>query len=440
LFLKDAARSVVRGRGPVKRAPVVKLEGLVADGVPDRWATQSRFEFGPALPWAVFVVACWWLLRGAEVLALKLGQCAVRVGEQRLAEVRLGMTKADIEGRGKRRCFLCICVGAAGSDLTCPACSLEKLVLDGRRRCDEGAVDDFLVVGPRGGQVNHAGLAKVWREMLAGSARYGDAGDVTELEVTEHTPRRAGSQFHARRGLKLWQIQYIGRWGGSSVEKYVGEAFSDLRAGWSKGVGEAVAKGPRRDADDTQLWEIKAQLQELTPLAREVADIRSEIATFKKQAVSDKQPLTQAAAEALDFEEEAVEDKSWPVSAASVAKLLLRGRVAHAINVRTGMTHAVDLVDLSSCDPKRWSAACGWPLRLGEAWLRRGVVAGHRCSKLGCASIWSREGEVAKGFGDERGTDKETEKGDGIAGASTDNFYIKEADGIESGTEDDDLQ
>ena len=35
------------------------------------------------------MVACWWILRGAEVLALRRGQCAVKVGEQRLAEVRL---------------------------------------------------------------------------------------------------------------------------------------------------------------------------------------------------------------------------------------------------------------------------------------------------------------------------------------------------------------
>ena len=46
LFLKDAARSVVSGRGPVRRAPAVRLEELVGDGVPARWADQARFEFG----------------------------------------------------------------------------------------------------------------------------------------------------------------------------------------------------------------------------------------------------------------------------------------------------------------------------------------------------------------------------------------------------------
>ena len=131
-------------------------------GVPGRWADQARFEFGPARPWAVFVKACWWILRGAEVLALRRGQCAVKVGEQRLAEVRLGQTKADIEGRGKRRSFLCTCVGTVGSDVIRPPCTLESLLWDCRGRASGYDCDTLLVVGP---------------------------------------PRRAGEPFWARKGL-----------------------------------------------------------------------------------------------------------------------------------------------------------------------------------------------------------------------------------------------
>ena len=106
---------------------------------------------------------------------------------------------------------------------------------------------------------------------------------------------------------------------------------------------------------------------------------------FKEQTAG-TQRLSQTAAEALDLEEEAADDKSWPVSATSVASLLCRVQVAHATNGRTRMAHAVDLSGLASRDPKGWSAACGWPLRRGEAWLRRGVVAGPKSSKLGCAN------------------------------------------------------
>ena len=73
LYFKDAVRAVVRGRGPTRRAPVVMLEDLVEAGTPLKWAEQDDVASGPAAPWDVFVVACWWMLRGAEVLALRTG-------------------------------------------------------------------------------------------------------------------------------------------------------------------------------------------------------------------------------------------------------------------------------------------------------------------------------------------------------------------------------
>ena len=180
--------------------------------------------------------------------------------------------------------------------------------------------------------MNHAGLARVWREMLKRSARYIDAGDVTEVQVTEHTPRRAGSQFHARRGLKLWQIQCIGRWAGNTVERYVGEAFADIRAGWSMSSGtSAVPKVPRRSVDDTQRCGAIAEAHALSAGGGgfEVVDCHVQGADGWYAA--------------LDLEEEAAEDKSWPISATSVASLLCKVQAAHAINGRTRMAHAVDL-------------------------------------------------------------------------------------------------
>ena len=85
-------------------------------------------QFGPAAPWDTFVVACWWMLRGAEVLSLKVAQCSVTPGERARAEVRLGCTKMDIEGVGRRRCFLCICPSDAAADGLCPACALSRLL------------------------------------------------------------------------------------------------------------------------------------------------------------------------------------------------------------------------------------------------------------------------------------------------------------------------
>ena len=38
-------------------------------GVPTKWVEQSTIAVGPAALWDAFVVSCWWMLRGTEVLA-----------------------------------------------------------------------------------------------------------------------------------------------------------------------------------------------------------------------------------------------------------------------------------------------------------------------------------------------------------------------------------
>jgi len=48
----------------------------------------------------------------------------------------------------------------------------------------------------------------------------------------EHSMRRKGAQFYARRGVPLSVIQHFGRWGSSTVGRYVAHALED-RASWA---------------------------------------------------------------------------------------------------------------------------------------------------------------------------------------------------------------
>ena len=41
-----------------------------------------------------------------------------------------------------------------------------------------------------------------------------------------------GAQYYARCGIPLASIQFLGRWGGATVEKYVADALSG-RASWA---------------------------------------------------------------------------------------------------------------------------------------------------------------------------------------------------------------
>ena len=99
------------------------------------------------------------------------------------------------------------------------------------------------------------------------------------------------------------------------------------------------------------------------------------------------------------MEEEAAEDKSWPISAKSVASLLCKVQVTHAIDGKTRMAHAVDLSGLASGDPKWWSAACGFPLPRGEAWL----LEGNGCrTEVFEAGVCSSLDEGRRGCGEHR--------------------------------------
>lgn len=381
-YFKDAARSVVRGRGPVKRAPVVKLESLVESNLHAGWTWQGGVAAGPVSPWDAFVVSCWWMLRGAEAVALRRRQCSLTPGDKVRAEIRLGATKTDIEGVGRRRCFLCICARGGGTDALCPACSLRRLLDQG------GAGEDPLLRGPGGRAVDHSGLLRVWRDMLCAAQRFDDVGDAVGAEVTEHTPRRAGAQFHARRGLALWQIQYLGRWGSNTVEIYVGEAFADLRACWSEASGDSInMKKLKADVEEAEVaWsDVVAQVRKAWSLAKDVEDLRKELETFRDKDAGWARDWKKHEEEMEDLVDEATQDGTVDVTAEAIIKL--KGFVGQVsvVNTRTCTSHAVDLKALAAADPATWAAACGWRIKTGDAVFKVGLVIGNVCAKSGCA-------------------------------------------------------
>jgi len=393
LFFRGAERSVVRGRGPVQRAPVVRPEELAAAGVPGSWAVQKAVGNGPRWPWASFVASTWWLLRCIEALALKVGQCKLNKGIPKMAEIRLGETKADIEGRGKRRCFLCTC--GSGPDPLCPACGLEVL-LDGRGGTKAEQME-HLIEGPGGKRVDYSGFVKVLAAMCAGAAKYDDLGDEVKAEVSGHTPRRAGAQFHVRRGLQLWQVQYIGRWGSNSVEIYVGEALAESRAGWSEGIAEDIRnKKARTDGfDDVRLWEVYAKINELEPLTDSMKGLQAEMAEMKSEREArdlnlerELDALVLEDGRTDEFEDvvaEAKLDRAMDITPENLEAVRAGGRGAHLLNKSTGMAHAMDLELFLASDPSSWMTSCGWRFRSSDVLLKAGPPTGGRCSRKGCS-------------------------------------------------------
>ena len=48
--------------------------------------------------------------------------------------------------------------------------------------------------------------------------------------ITGHSLRVGGAQGLARRGVELWSIQLLGRWGGDTVKRYLADAHLDIAA------------------------------------------------------------------------------------------------------------------------------------------------------------------------------------------------------------------
>ena len=99
--------------------------------------------------------------------------------------------------------------------------------------------------------------------------RFDDAGKPIEAEVTEHN--RVGRISRPSR-LVLWQIQCVGRWGGSTVEHHITEAFAEIRADWA--IDGFVQSGPNRamseESQCAHLWEVMEDLCRLSAVVEDV--------------------------------------------------------------------------------------------------------------------------------------------------------------------------
>ena len=90
-------------------------------------------------------------------------------------------------------------------------------VLESRR--SQGATGKDALMAAR------SGLATSRPAMIGTLRRVFGAGD-----LSEHSMRRLGAQYYARRGVATPLIQYLGRWGGPTVLPYIGDAFAEAAA------------------------------------------------------------------------------------------------------------------------------------------------------------------------------------------------------------------
>ena len=190
------------------------------------------------------------------------------------------------------------------------------------------------------------------------------------------------------------------------MEIYVGEAFAELRAHWSQpGEDGATMKRARQEEQhEVQLWEVMAKIRELAPLVNDVQELRRELDARKVEVVGAVAAVCDKEGEYAGLVQEAASEGTFPVNAATIVKLQGAQCPVCVVNVRSGMTHAVDLAYLATVERGRWCAACGWRFREGDAVFSVGPPAGLCCAKAGCAVRFE---ELLKADCDERDEDGE---------------------------------
>ena len=212
LVAAECKRSLERGAGPARRAAVVNLEVVMAR---DRLA-DPVVEHGPIQAADCIVVAAAWMMRGAEAAAVLGEQVEIDAGG-RSATIELGPTKTNPAGRECPRTLRCCCGGGESTGLpsssACPVHALERVLHARAQRGMDGKMPLFPTLG--GSTPTRRAVISTLRH-LAGDKR-----------LTEHSMRRMGAQYYARHGVPTAFIEFLGRWGGPTVLKYIGEALRE---------------------------------------------------------------------------------------------------------------------------------------------------------------------------------------------------------------------
>ena len=373
LFLRCAERALVRGRGPCAKAATFDICRVAAAGRFADWWSQSEVGRGPQLAWVSLVVGVWWMLRTIELVSLRLSSVRFHTSPRR-AELRLGMTKTDIQGVGKSRVYECACLVSGGDLLAevCPVCVLDRVV---EARREEGAEDfELFFADAQWGQCAPDAVAACWNLIVAEFVT-DDLGQATHRILTKHSARRAGAQLLTRRGRPLAEVQYMGRWGGQTVERYVAEAAAMLTS------QSAKLQSPDILGNQPALWELQDQVAKLRDSLKDVSAI--------KEAVSKlHDPLTRPLRLSPQLLDHLLEDTEGKCEPAMLPPFV--------INMDTDTVHKCDWVRRSFLyEREAWVTRCGFPFGSSNFTLVESAPKCGRCRRQRCfgskvASIQSK--------------------------------------------------
>ena len=223
--------------------------------------SKPQCASGPMFPKRQLLCAILFLLREIEVADLRLHPSSISfVGKTVL--LHLPVSKMDPDGKGATRAHTCCCArhndtstiqplnGGEGrviqdNKAVCVYCALKQQVADisefyGVNPRDDVAADLPLFPSKLGKVVSKASTVKSWQGMLTSVVGRSAA---QKRRVRGHTGRRSGAKSLTRLGWRRDSVQFMGRWGGDTVDIYIGEVRGETALPLGQGVPEWAPAG-----------------------------------------------------------------------------------------------------------------------------------------------------------------------------------------------------
>ena len=194
-------KALNRHKGPEKRAIEVKIEEF-SQSVWEIRTTKQKEAKMPSLSYAWATV---WMLRAAEVVGIKIGHVKIS-HNPRTVSMFIPKSKTDQRERGVSRTLRCSCT------TDCDAFCAWGLALKLLASLESNNQSKIVFPDNRDAKMKKSAVVRSWQKYL-------------NKEMSGHSARRSGAMGHARRGMSVANISFLGRWKSAAVFRYVEEAL-----------------------------------------------------------------------------------------------------------------------------------------------------------------------------------------------------------------------
>ena len=334
--LKMCKAGLSRNKGPEKRAKEVCVDELDEN----TWRTIGSRPSDLEKPAWSYAWATVWMLRVVEAAKVLVRHVSLKHSPRHVT-LFIPVSKMDQKGKGVSRTLRCC--GLKECHRWCAwALALKTLAAH-----KTGKPNDPLFPQVNGKRAKKSGLVRNWQKFLDGS-------------MGGHSARRSGAMAHARTGMSVASISYLGRWRSTAVFRYVEEALQFLPS--NSEPTKTIAEDCTSRDEGTYTECITAE--QFLEKHAEKTDNKAKEKVVETKKVINKTTINEIKLDEVD-------------QLFAVAPRRGGGKITHWIS------KAAWGVDLDT-----WSTACGWRFarRFEKVQLMTSIPdRAHRCSK--CESI-----------------------------------------------------